>query len=460
MNTKRLVLIALMPLLGWLAASAQDSTYSFTLTEAQNFAIENFFATKNAALDIEAAQKKIWETTAIGLPQVSGNVSYQHIPGKIPELDFSGMFDPVIGLIAPLYDTLGMQIPGSGNSSESGGSPIAPKNSMSYTLTVSQLVFSGEYIVGLQASKVYKMLSEESYDKAVIDVKENIAGTYYGILILEDNLKSLQKTLDNIVLTYEHTKKYHEVGLAEELDVDQLNLVVRNTENSIKSIERQTSTMYNLLRYQLGITSNNTLVLREDLQDLLLHNIVDQSKITFDLESNIDYKMLATQSDLMKLNMNRYKTQYLPTVAAFYQYTDKTNKTAVDFTINNIIGVSLSVPIFSSGQRMAVVSQKKIEFEKAQNMQEQQSIMLQLSAIQAKNDYQTALEKYENEKVNLELAEKILHQTNEKYKEGMVSIIELSQVNNQYLMAQMNYSATIQELLSAKIKLDKTHNIL
>ena len=83
-----------------------------------------------------------------------------------------------------------------------------------------------------------------------------------------------------------------------------------------------------------------------------------------------------------------------------------------------------------------------------------------MAAEQAIFDYRTALEKYNNEKLNFELSEKVYNKTSEKYKEGFVSSLELSLVNNQYLQAQLTYSTAIQELLSAKIAMDKAYNKL
>src|SRR3989339_1271868 len=56
-----------------------------TLQEAVDFALKNSADIKNAQIDIEIAKKKIWETTAIGLPQVSAKFAYQNI-FKVPEM--------------------------------------------------------------------------------------------------------------------------------------------------------------------------------------------------------------------------------------------------------------------------------------------------------------------------------------------------------------------------------------
>jgi outer membrane protein TolC len=50
----------------------------FSLFEAQNYALDNAEQLKNAAIDVEIAQKKIVETRAIGLPQISAEGNFNH----------------------------------------------------------------------------------------------------------------------------------------------------------------------------------------------------------------------------------------------------------------------------------------------------------------------------------------------------------------------------------------------
>lgn len=452
---RHLLLVFAFGLLIGSVNAQSDTAFRFTLKEAQDFAIKNYFASKNAQLDIQAAKKKVWETTAIGLPQVSGNLSYQYIPGDIPEFDFMG---PIFGLVRPTYEALGM--PTGFFDSLPGGSPIASRQSTTYSLTVSQLIFSGEYIVGLQASRIYKSLSELNAEKTEDDVKENVAGTYHAILVLNDNVATLEKILDQTTLTYKHTQKYAEQGLIDQTDVDQMQIIINNTKNSINTIKRQVAFMNNLLKFQLGLGNADNVALTDNLDSLVGGSTINETDYSFLIDDDVSYRLLKTQTELMQLDYKRNKSLFLPTVAGFYQYSDKTNKAALDFTMNHILGLSVNVPIFSSGQRLSKVSQAKIEFVKAQNMQEQQSEMITIAAFQAKDNYTSANEKYANEKLNIELADRVLKNATARYKEGLISSIELAQANNQYLQAQMSYSAAIQELLKAKITLDKAYNKL
>ncbi|QQS49665.1 MAG: TolC family protein [Bacteroidota bacterium] len=437
MNLNRIIgILGFSLLLGNLSAQS-DSIMSFSLVEAQNYAIENYFLSVNAKKDIEIARKKILETTAIGLPQVTATSDYQFIPN------------------AP-----SISIPMGPNPEDMISFSIAPEHTLKYGATVSQLIFSGEYIVGLQAAKVYRTFSEENYEKVKIDLRENVAGTYYGILVLQANREVLSKTLDNLKDNLSQIEKTYQAGLVEDTEVDQLSLTVKRTENDLTSIDNQIQYMQRLFKYLLGLTDQDEVVLTEKLEYLIQTNIISDSTYNFVLEENIEFNILQTAEDLQKLNMDRQKSTYLPTLAGFYAYSDQTEVSDFSPNINHVLGVSASWPILQSGQRAARVSQARIEYEKAQILKEQNSEGLRLTAEQAKFDYQTALRKYENEKLNFELSAKVLNKTNEKFKLGMVSSLEQSLINIQFLTAQISYAASIQELLTAKVALDKAYSKL
>jgi outer membrane protein len=452
-----LFLVLAMP--GYILFAQGDSVMRFSLVDAQNYGISNFYVSKNAKLDIEEAKKIVWQTTAIGLPQVKASASYTYIPGYIPSVDFGALIGQ--GL-APIFNDLvsnGVLNPDS-IPKGGGGSPIAARTSLTYGFTVSQLIFSGEYIVGLQASKVYKLISEQANEKTEIELRKSIADNYYGCLILEKNKMILEQTLNNLKDNLDQQEKTFKSGFIEDIDVDQIRLLVKRTENSLTTLDRQEEVLNKMLKYQLGMSYDQSLELTDSLDNLINLNIINDSEYKFILEDNIDYQILGNREKSMKLLLKREETTFLPTLAVFYQYQDKTNKAFLDFTLNNLIGISINVPIFSSGSRMVTVGAARIEYEKVQNMREQEANRLKMVAQQTLYDYRSAVEKYQNEKENFELSKKVYDKTSIKFKEGTVSSLNLSLINNQFLQAQMSYALAVQELLNAKTALDKAYNKL
>ena len=72
---KKLSLFLLLACLG-IQAQETKKSYSFSLQQAIEHALQYNYAAKNSGLDIEAAKKKKWETTASGLPQINAGLDY------------------------------------------------------------------------------------------------------------------------------------------------------------------------------------------------------------------------------------------------------------------------------------------------------------------------------------------------------------------------------------------------
>lgn len=419
---------------------AQDETkesFRFNLNEAIDYALSNNTNILNAELDILAAKKEIWKTTAIGLPQANGALDYQHIPGDLPTFNFpngDGTFNVV---------------------------PLGVKNSATYSVTVSQLVFSGEYIVGLQAAKTFLKLSENASAKTVLDTKTDITSSYYTILVLEKNKEILDTSVVNLNKTLLETKALVKSGFMEDTDYEQILIAVNSLENSSRAVQRQIDFAYLLFKVNLGIGLNAEVALTQSMDDLLVDLNMDALLIEeFILDENIDYQILATQEEIADLTVKRMKSQFLPSVSAFYLYSDKTNKPVFDFTINHIVGLSVGLPIFSSGQRLASVSQAKIELEKSKNTTARVSETLTMAVEQAKGDFKSAWEKYQISIQNIELSEKVYNKTLIKYKNGVASSMEVTQANTQFLESNSAYATALIEMLNSKTALEKALNNL
>jgi outer membrane protein len=457
---KRICLLFLMAITPFALFAQNDSVMRFSLKEAQNYGLENFFLSKNASLDIESSRKQVKEYTAMGLPHINAGADYTYIP-VVPTMNF-----PITTLENTVPQT---DQPVSGNDVHNGISlnmepqviDLGVKNNINYNIMLTQLIFSGEYLVGLQASKTLLQLSEETYEKTKIELKQLIANSYYTILVLKINEKLLSESTDNLKKISDETNAIAGKGLIEKTEADQVKINVKRIENQLFSVQRQLEFMQKMFKYQLGLPDSAKIELSDSLRILVDNNLLNTPQTyNFDLNSNIDYRLLSTNEELKLLSLKREKSLYLPTLSGFYKYQDNTNTAGFNFTMKHMLGISASVPIFASGYKQARVGQAKIALLESQNMKSQVSTRLIMEAQQASFDYSSALERFNNEKENFELSKRILETTTQKFKLGMVSSMDLTLTNNQYLQAQLTYSGSILDLLNAKVKLDKAYNQL
>ncbi len=442
---KKRIILALACLVGF--SSLAQQTYS--LAEAIEFAAKNNASVKNAILGIESANQKVKETRAIGLPQISASGEFQNF------------------LDIPVSVLPGNALNPAGDPNELIALQFGTEYNAKGSLNANQLIFNGSYIVGLQTSKKFKKVSEFQKTKTIQDVKENVIKAYYGALVAEKTVVTLTEISETSKSIYNQTKGLFEEGLIEEDNVTQLSLNVLTSQNSLNSAKRQLEDAKNLLKFQMGMEVNETISLSSDFDAVISSLDAAQSEVTSDISQNIDFLLLNQQRELNVLNVKYEQSQYLPSLTAFF--THQQNALRNDFDLlqsgnpwfpTTIWGLNLSVPIFSSGSRMALVSQAKIELKQTENNLAQLEKGLSIQTQAAKTKYSNAFETYNTSKEAVAISKKIYDNYQIKFKEGLISSLDLSQIQTQYLSAQTQYIQSMYNLVTAKIELDKITNKL
>jgi len=323
-------------------------------------------------------------------------------------------------------------------------------------ITASQIIFSGAYLVGLQTSKVFKSLSEIAITKSEYDLKQNVSNAYYLVLIAEENVKVLDSTYQNTNKLLTELEAINKVGLIEETDVDQIRITTNTILNALDMLKRQSEIAKNLLKFQMGMDIYADVQLTEDINSMIeVERIAAMLLQKYDVKSQPDYMLIESQEKLAGLNVKLNKSAFLPDITAFYTHDENSNDKALSFTPPDMIGVGMTIPIFSSGSRIVKLKQAKLQLYKMQNTKSMLEQSLLLDYEQSKNACLNAMDKFNTQKETINLSKKIYDRTLIKYKEGISSSMDLTQVQNQYLSAQSNYFNAMLELLNANAKLSK-----
>ncbi|MBW6459384.1 MAG: TolC family protein [Bacteroidales bacterium] len=420
--------------------AAQD--LSFNLKEAREFAVTNSYDVKNSQFDLEMARSKVKENLAYGFPQIDASLDYNYyiaLPTSLIPGEFFGQPGEYIEV------------------------QFGTKNNFTAGVTLNQLIFDGRYFIGLQYAKISEQLSEENLEKTKEDIIETVSQTYYNILVGEEALHVLDSTLSVLQKLRYETGELLKEGFVELTDYDQLTLTVTDIQNSINSLKRQNEIGYKLLNYQMGIELDKRVILTESLDDVIeqaaIEAILEES---FNLENNVSYRLISSQEQIKVLGLQNERAAYYPSLKGFLFLQENAQRDTFTFFdmdepwfLTSIAGVSMQVPIFSSGMRRHRVSQAKIDLEKIRNTKSQVSEGLMLTVTQAGLDFRTALENFMREKQNVQLSRNIYERTLVKYNEGLAGSVELTQQHNQFFDAERKYFQTVLYLLDAKNRLDK-----
>jgi len=445
-----------------LAQDKQPVTTTLSLKQAQEYAVKNNVNSRNSVLDMEIAKKRIWETTAMGLPQINGQVNYTHL-FTVPEMSLGGSTFLATDLPA------GTPITSDDINNQNvymGYTPGAPiqlgvPNNTTFDITVSQLIFSGEYIVGLQATKVYYLMTEQGKQKTEIDLKEFVANIYAAALLTENNLNVMQQSLESSNKTLSDMQKMYSQGLVENTEVDQIEFVASTLKNAVSSLTRELDYTLLNLKFVLGMPFVDKIILTDKLESIAESiNLEALVATPFNINNNLDYQILITSEKISNLNVKLAKSAFLPSISAVYRHQEKMNSPAFDFNPKDVFQVSANIPIFSSGMRNVRVQQRKMDLQKTINTKDNVANGLQLQYINSLNELTAAYEKYQNDKRNIELTKRIYDKTLIKFSEGIATSRQITDDLNQYLTAQRSLYTSIFGLFSAKNKLDKLNNNL
>jgi len=416
-----------------LSLKAQEPM-KLSLDNAVNYAVAHNKILNNSRYAIDKSSQKIKETISQGLPQVSASVDYTNFLGAEASLQLNPAAPPAIIKFNPTSN---------------------------FKATASQLIFNGNYIVGVQLAKLAKTITEKSYQKDELDVKEQTYQAYYMILAMQRILDKLRGNYKNAQTIYANTKNLAKVGVIEETDAKKLSVMVTSVGNAVKSTERQVELGYNLLRFQLGLPSDQEIKLTTSFEDIAnKYDILSKPIDTFNIQNNINYQLVSMQGDIAKKSIDMAKASYLPTLVAFYSYTEKIKKPNFDMSPKHVLGLQLDIPIFAGGLRKSQLSQAKIDLDINENTKDLLADQLTLQGKQLSFDFNNLLEQYVSQKENVDISKEVLDQMNLKFQQGIVSSLDVTSANNDYLKAVTDLTGTILKLLNAELDLRKLNNKL
>ncbi|NVK51316.1 MAG: TolC family protein [Flavobacteriaceae bacterium] len=449
---------------------SQETAKSFSLKEAINYALKNNYNAKTAQNNVRAAKEKQWETTTIGLPKINAKVDYQNWLKQQVSLLPAAAFDNTKSVIdvvndyfdGPVRNTKPVVTP-------EGFIPLrfGTKQNINASVTLTQLLFDGSYIVGLQSAKTYLNISKQAQEKTALTIREAVINAYGNVLIaektvviLESNLKILEKNLAD-------TKKIFKNGFSEEEDVEQLQITLTTVKSQLNKTKRLKDIAYKMLNIAMGNSIDETIQLTDDLDTLILENL-DLGLLTknFSVANHIDYKIAENNKEGNRLLVLLEKSKALPSLSAFVNYGYMANSDTFTFFDSNqqwynssLFGVSLNIPIFSSFERRAKARQAKFEYENATFQLDEVKEQLNLKVVAAKSDYKFSVEQYQAAKQNLELAQRIEKKHRVKFFEGVSTSFQLAQAQNQLYTQQQNYVQSMLDVIAKKAALDNALNI-
>ena len=271
---------------------------AFTLENAIDYALENNRLSKNATSDLEIANAKKWETIATWLPQINAFIDYNN-----------NLKQPVSLVPAEFFG---------GNPGEFAELSFGTKQTIDGSVTLTQLLFDGSYMIGLASIKLYMDIAEKAKIKTDQEVKKATISAYGNALISQERVKILNKNLKNVKNNLDEINKIYQNGFTELENVEQLTISYKSLKNSLDYAIKIEKTTINIFKLIIGYDIEKEIAILDNLSGLTLKSFdLNKSSRNFEIEKNIDYQLSLNNKKSQQTLLRLEQAKALPTLRAF-----------------------------------------------------------------------------------------------------------------------------------------------
>ena len=451
--------------LAQVAAQGSGASLSLSLAEAQTLALENAYAMQYARLDQQKAERDVKELTATGLPQLNLIADYSQyidIPTQVVPADAFGFPDYLTEFLGGVAEQTGVPLnapaPDPDGLSEL---QFGNEHTANVGLQASQLVFSGSYFVGLQASKLYAESRVQAIERTADEVRASVAEAYHGVCAAEANASMLAEMKLAIAAQLDEVRAMQGAGFLDATAVDQLALALMDLEQQADYAETQVGLLKAVLAFQIGLPPAQSIRLTENLEALAAQSSgAELLSRSFNPMTLPGLREQQACVELAGLDVKNRRAEGLPQIAAFYNFQQNAQRSAWDFFDPDgawydvqLWGVNFSMPLWTSFGGKQRVEKAQIEHDRARLGYEQMERAADLEFRSAKAAYENAVRQEQNRGEALGLAQKIYNRVQTGHQEGVNTSFELADARNRLIEAQGGLIGAQMSTLNARVRL-------
>lgn len=441
-----------MIVMGCLSLGVAEAQVSLTLDQAIEIALSDNPTIKVADLEIERYDY----------------VKKQTVASLYPKLDVSGQY------------ALALR-----RQEMAEGLSFGGKNTFNATASLSLPLFVPSVYRQMKLNETQMALAVESARASRIDLVAAVRASYYNVLLAEQSMKVLEEAIATTQRVVENTKELYENGLAAEYDYLTAEVQLSNLKPQVLQAQKGIELTKLQLKMYLSIPEDTEIIVIGSLNDFR-DQVLFEGEYEVDLAENTTLKNLDLQRELLDHQEKLIQTTRMPTIAAFGQISyigqERVDLSALmgggmagggmaggagapkeqskfwwQYPIN--LGAQISIPIFagfSKTNQIRAIRNQRTQLDIQRDYAER-GVMLQVQA--SVNNLLTARETMLANELTVKQAQKAYDISYSRYNAGAGTILELNSSQLTLTQAQLNYSQSIYDYLSAHAEYQKALGI-
>ncbi|SHN27235.1 TolC family protein [Mucilaginibacter sp. OK098] len=418
----------------------------FTLQQCIDYAMTHQPGVNKALINVGIAK----ETNGVNLS------------GWLPQATASG------DMIHYLQTSSSGSVSSPGTTTPSGASTSSSRGQYTNTfipgISVSQAIFSPTLLYAYKSAPLYLKQAQLVTDSTKIFLVSSVSKSFYNVLLTLEQINILKEDTTRLGKNVRDAYHQYKGGIVDETDYEEAAITLNNSRAQLKQANENVVPQYAALKQQMGFPVEKEFNVSFDTVQMIKGIYIDTAQ-QLKYEKRIEFQQVETSKALQTQAVNYYRTSYLPTLSAFYNYNLAFQNNRFSNLLSNsypsqLVGLSFSIPIFTGFSRTHNLQKAKLQ----QQLIGWDEIDLKL---QINKEYKTAIANYKGNFYNLQLlqknvamAKRVYFVVTLQYKQGIVPYLNVITAESNLITSETSYLNALFQLLSSKIDLEKSMGII
>lgn len=409
------------------------AVHAYTLEQCINYALQNQPAVNQSHLDEEIARANRAIAIAGWLPSVIGGANYQHW------LQLPTSFLPINGVSTPVHTGVA--------------------NTSNPNIAATWNLFSNDVLLAAKAANINIDLAKQTTKQTKIQLVSDVSKAFYDILLSVERINVYKE--DTARLRKNQSDAYHRYvsGISDKVDYKQATIAINNSMSQLKTATEEVKGKYAELKRLMGSPVEQKVTVNFDTAQMM-QGIYADTLATLHIEKRVEYQQLQLAKRIQHLNTSYYRTNFIPSFSAFYNYNYQFQSQQFSDLYNqaypnSYVGVQMSVPLFSGFKRYDNIHKSRLQEERI----DWDEVNLKLAVY---TEYQTALAAYKSnlynlhaESDNVSMAREVYNIVKLQYSEGIKAYLDVIVAESDLQQSEINYLNALFQTLESKVSLEK-----
>ncbi|MEN0052181.1 MAG: TolC family protein [Mucilaginibacter sp.] len=344
-----------------------------------------------------------------------------------------------------------------------GGAGVTPRGQYANTfipgVSVSQALFNPSLLYAAKSAPLFLKQAQQVTDSSKIFLVSAVSKSFYNVLLTLEQINVLKEDTARLGRNLRDAYHQYKGGIVDETDYEQAAITLNNSTAQLKQANENVVPQYAALKQLMGFQSEKEFNVSFDTVQMIKGIYIDTTQ-QLQYEKRIEYQQVKTNKDLQSKLVGYYRTSYLPTLSAFYNYNLAYDNNKFSNLLSNsypssLVGLSFSIPIFTGFSRIHNLQKAKLQEQLIS--WDETDLKLQID-----KEYTTALANYKGNFFNLQLlqknvamAKRVYFVVNLQYKQGIVPYLNVITAESNLITSEISYLNALFQVLSSKVDLQK-----